>query len=348
MDIVLVILGLALLILGHEFGHFSAAKSLKMKVEEFGIGFPPRLFGKKKGETIYSVNALPFGGFVKIYGEDGEENGDPEAFLNKSFWKKSVVVLAGIVMNFLIGWVMLAIVLMVGTAPHLMITSVENNSPAMQAGLKTGDVIKSAEVGGRVFTDPISDAEFASAVKDASDPAVRLTILRNGSTMQLSLDKRLNPPPGQGAIGVGLSEIGMPPEPFFQSLSDAAVEVWNFSLLIFGGLWTLISGIFVNPSVVNEVAGPVGIVVLASNATSIGIAYLVQLLALISVNLAVLNLIPFPALDGGRFLIFVIEKIRKKKISARVQLAVNGAGFALLILLMVFVTFNDVKNLVIH
>ncbi len=348
MDIVLVILGLALLILGHEFGHFSVAKFLKMKVEEFGIGFPPRLFGKRKGETLYSVNALPFGGFVKLYGEDGEKSEDPDAFLNKPFWEKSLVVLAGIAMNLVLGWVMLAAVLITGTPAHLMIVNVERGSPAAAAGLQTGDVIQKATIGNTTLSDPISDTAFVNAVKDAANPAVSLTIVRDGTVVPIALEKRANPPAGQGALGIGLSDIGAAPEPFFRGLGDAAAETVDFSLLIFGGLWTLVSGIFTNPSVMQGVAGPVGIVVLASHATSIGVMYLVQLLGLISINLAVLNLIPFPALDGGRFFVFIIEKIRGKKISTKVQLAVNGAGFALLILLMVFITVNDVRNLIIR
>ncbi len=348
MDIVLVILGLALLILGHEFGHFSAAKMLKMKVEEFGIGFPPKIFGKKKGDTVYSVNALPFGGFVKIYGEDGEKNDDPDAFVNKPFFKKSIVVLAGIFMNFVLGWLFLSVVFMVGTPEHLMIASVESQSPAMRAGLQEGDIIKQIEIGGQKLSDPINDTKFIDLVKSSSDATVNLEILRGAKNLNISLEKRSNPPAGQGEIGIGLADIGYSPQPFFKSIYLAASETVNFSILILGGLWTLITGVFVNPSVIKGVAGPVGIVALASKATSIGFAYLIQFLALISINLAVLNLLPFPALDGGRFLVFIMEKIRGKKISSKVQMVVNGAGFAALILLMIFVTFNDVKNLIVH
>ncbi|MCL4399902.1 RIP metalloprotease RseP [Patescibacteria group bacterium] len=348
MDILLVILGLGFLILGHEFGHFSVAKSMKMKVEEFGIGFPPRIFGRKKGDTVYSVNALPFGGFVKLYGEEDEKAGDSEAFLNKPFYQKSLVVLAGIFTNFVIGWILLTVVLVSGTPTHLMIASVEKGSPAETAGLKEGDIIKKVNIGETSMSDPINDTAFVNLVKNSSDASVSLLIMRGKKSMDINLEKRLNPPPGKGAIGISLVDIGAPPEPFFKSIADAFLETVNFSLLIFGGLWSLISGIFVNPSVIEGVAGPVGIVALAANATSIGIVYLLQLLALISVNLAVLNLLPFPALDGGRFLFFLIEKIRGRKISSKIQLAINGAGFFILIILMVFVTFNDVRNLVIH
>ncbi len=349
MEIVLVILGLGILILGHEFGHFSVARILKMKVEEFGIGFPPKLFGKKaKSGIVYSVNALPFGGFVKLYGEDDNKSGDPEAFLNKPFRKKAFVVLAGVIANFILGWLLLSVVLIAGTPEHLMIASVENNSPAAEAGLKEGDIVKQITMGGKSLSDPIIDNDFVNLVKGSSEAAVSLSILRGTQSFNVALDKRLSPPPGQGAIGIGLVDIGAAPEPFFKSFSDAALETVNFSWLILSGLWTLLTGLFTNPSVIKGVAGPVGIVALASEASAIGFAYLVQLLALISINLAVLNLIPFPALDGGRFLVFLIEKIRGKKISSKIQLAVNGIGFAALVLLMIFVTFNDVRNLIVH
>lgn len=349
MDIVLVILGLAILILSHEFGHFSVAKMLKIKVEEFGIGFPPRLFGKKaKSETIYSVNALPFGGFVKLYGEGEEKASDSEAFLNKKFWQKSVVVLAGIVINLLLGWIFLSIVFTLGTPEHLMISSVSPGSPAAQAGVKEGDIVQKLTIDNVTLSDPIVDSDFVSAIKNSTDRSLQVTLLRGNKSIAVNLEKRLNPPSGQGTIGVGLTNIGAAPKSIPKSLSDAAVATAEFSWLILGGLWSLITGIFANPNIIKNVAGPVGIISLASQATSLGLAYLLQLLALISVNLAVLNLIPFPALDGGRFLVFLIEKIKGRKISTRIQLIINGTGFALLILLMIFVTVNDVRNLFVN
>ncbi len=296
MSTVLVIIGLALLIFVHEAGHFVSAKLMKMKVEEFGFGFPPRIWGKKIGETLYSVNALPFGGFVRLLGED-EETTTKGGFMDQPFWKRLPVLLAGVVMNFVIGWLLLTVVFMAGAPQHLAIADVASGSPAYVAGMKSGDIVTEAVIGNETLRDPIDVNAFVDAVKNSAAPDVTLMMIRgSGAPQTITLTKRTNPPEGQGALGVSLAEIGIQPQSFFGSFLSGIEEAWNTTVLVVQGLVQFIGGLFVNPgATMQEVAGPVGIVFLASQADSLGFVYFLNLLALISLNLAVLSLIPFPA-----------------------------------------------------
>lgn len=337
MIFVIVIIGLAILVLVHEFGHFLTAKILGVKVEEFGVGFPPRVFGKKIGGTIYSVNALPFGGFVRLHGEDKPHGG----FNDEPAWKKSIVVVAGVLMNLILGWVFLSIVFMTGVPKHLVVSDVAAGSPAMNAGLKTGDVVINVSSGNLGLTDPISADDFSRLVKSGQG-AVNMKIERGSEKLNAALSPRANPPEGQGPLGVIITEMGFEPQPFFGSFVSGFSATWDTVKLVFLGLISFFTQLFTAPGAIENVAGPVGIVFIAVQATSLGFAYLIQLLALISINLAILNLLPFPALDGGRFLFVLLEKIVGRPISRQAQIWINGAGFAILIFLMIFVTVKDV------
>jgi regulator of sigma E protease len=353
MIFVIVILGLAVLVLIHEFGHFLVAKLLGMKVEEFGIGFPPRILKKKIGETLYSINLLPFGGFVRIYGEDeaasdladgkmGKER--KKGFNDELAWKKSLVVLAGVFMNVALGWLLLSLVFMVGVPRHLMIAEVAPNSPAFTAGLEPGDIITGVEAGDLKLSDPVSSDDFTKLVRSYPMP-VNFEIGRGEQKLNLDILPRANPPQGQGPIGINITEVGFEAQPVLQSLASGFSSGWETVKMVFSGLGIFVAQIFTSPQTIQNVAGPVGIVVLAAQATSLGFIYFIQLLALISINLAVLNLLPFPALDGGRFLFLIIDKLRGKPVPHKVQAWVNAAGFVILILLMVFVTVKDIGRL---
>ncbi len=345
MIVILVIVGLSLLILVHEFGHFLAAKLSGVKVEEFGLGFPPRLFGKKIGETVYSVNLLPFGGYVKIFGEDGSEETkrDDKSFSNQPISRRSAIILAGVLMNVILGWFILSLVFTIGAPEHLMVAEVASGSPAAEAKLKSGDVILEARAG-EVLGDPVKSAAFVDLVESAPGE-ISLKLKRGKDVYDTTLAPRKNPPAGQGPIGVSLVEIGFPAEPFFESFYRGLTATFQTLGLVAVGLWTFFSRLFVSPEVLETVAGPVGIFALSAQAGYLGLVYLFQLLAFISLNLAVLNLIPFPALDGGRFLLLIIEKIKGKPISRRFQIVVNAAGFVFLITLMLIVTWRDVGRL---
>jgi len=351
MIIAAVILGLAVLVLVHELGHFAAAKWFGVKVEEFGIGYPPKILWKKIGETVYSLNLLPLGGFVRIHGEDeGEGTGAAleagRGFIHKAAWKRAVILIAGITMNVFAGWIIFSAVFMIGSPEHLMISGVSEGSPAAAEGLALGDVVTRATFGSVTMDDPIRADAFIAAVKEANGSRIALSLSRNGETKEVTIVPRVNPPEGQGALGVELADAGFPREPFFAAIADGFTTTFSVLWMTVKGFVMLILGVFTEPrTALQGVAGPIGIFTLAAETGKIGFTYLAQLIGFISINLAVLNLIPFPALDGGRVLFLLIEKIKGKPISSRSQRMVNATGFVMLILLMILVTIHDVRKM---
>lgn len=345
----LVVLGLALLIIGHEAGHFAAARFFKLKVEEFGFGFPPRIFAKRKGETEYSLNWVPFGGFVKIAGENGEfalaesrpsEAGLPEEdkkrfLFAQPAWKRSAVLLAGVAVNFLIGWLLLSIIFSVGTPPVLLISGVQPASPAEQVGLRAGDVISGYSTA-KAFTD------FVNAHRGEE---ISIPISRGGKAFAARVTPRVKTGEHEGAVGVLLAEGGV-------ARMNPLAAVWNglrqsiaIIGLTVGAFYELAKNLLVHGTLVSDVVGPVGIFSVAQESSRIGFIYFVQLLSLISLNLAVVNLIPFPALDGGRFLLVLIEKLKGSPVPKRFEILANGLGFIILILLMGVLTIRDIHRL---
>jgi len=350
---ILVIIGLSLLILGHEAGHFFAAKIFGLKVDEFGFGFPPRIKAWKKGETEYSVNWLPFGGFVKIGGERGEfemvnpndaekSEGEKKAadktrlLYAQPAWKKSVIMLAGVFMNFLLGWFFLSLILMIGAPQALVVGGVQPNSPALQAGIMAGDIVKD-------FTSAQGFIDFVNVHRGEQ---TAITVIRNNKEISFTVVPHVHTAPNEGALGVGLAETGTPREGFFAAVKDGFVNAGIILWLTIGALYQLIIQLFAHASLLPGVVGPVGIFGLAEETGKIGLVYLLQLMGIISLNLTIVNLIPFPALDGGRFVMAIIEKIKGGALSYKVEAWVNGLGFALLLLLMVLLTIRDVSGLI--
>lgn len=366
----IVIIGLSLLILGHEAGHFFVAKLFKLKVNEFGFGFPPRIFAWRsrrlikdgetlrqgfdselsrtaQGETEYSFNWLPFGGFVKIAGENGELGSDEAIrgpvndtdkrrfFFAQPAWKKSLIILAGVTVNFLIGWFLISVILMVGVPKALIISDVQLNSPASHVGIQTGDIIKNYTLA----------ENFTKFINDHRGQSVDVEIKRGEQDLTLSVVPRMQTNPGEGAIGVVLVEGGEEKIGFFPAVWEGLKRAIFISWLTVFSFYQLFKTLFFQGSLLPGVVGPVGIFSVASETGKIGLIYLVQLISLISLNLAIVNLIPFPALDGGRFLMILIEKIKGSPISRKIESAVNVAGFVFLIFLMVVLTARDVGNL---
>lgn len=337
-----------------------------MRVDEFGFGFPPRLFSKKKGETTYSFNLLPFGGFVKIYGEDPEKEqssngagGEDEQRLFYKFpvWRRTAVVIAGVVMNVLLAYVLFAAGHMLGTPSaindsvpaeevqnvQVQLVAVNEGSPAAEAGLQPQDHIVALRAG-----DERVDVSRVSQVQEFIDrhlgEEITFVVARGEETRELAVFARPDPPEGQGATGVSLVRVGLVRSAPHTALWEGAKTTWNLTgatLSAFGGM---ISRAVTQGEVPRDVSGPVGIAVLTGTVRDLGASYVVQFIAIISLNLAILNLIPFPALDGGRLVFLFAEKLKGSPVSKKVEGIAHATGFALLILLIIFITFHDINR----
>ena len=348
--IIFVIIFLSILILVHELGHFLTAKKFGLLVEEFGFGLPPKIWKKKIGETVYSMNALPFGGFVKILGEDGANSGSREkerSFVNLSIGKRAIIIAAGVLMNFLLGWIVLSIIFMIGIPQVVLITEIKQNSPAAEISLKTGDqIIEINSV--KIATDNkniFGSEQVIKIINENRGKETAIKIKRNGEIIDFSVIPRINPPAGEGSLGISLIDAGLPKQniliSFWEGLKASLILIKTIALAIFD----LIAKAFIGKASLEAITGPIGIVKITSQAGSLGFVYLLQLLALISLNLAVINIFPFPALDGGRLIFLGIEKIKGSPLNHKFEKITNAIGFGLLIFLMLIITIKDIIRL---
>jgi len=348
--IIAIIIFLSVFVLIHELGHFLAAKKFGLLVEEFGFGLPPRIWGKKIGETIYSINALPFGGFVKIYGENREEeptqntrrvdsghsdkfviSGRNRSFSNLSISKRALIIASGVLMNFLLGWLLISVIFSIGVPQAILITKVELNSPAAEIGLQAGDKILSAGAD-----------NFIKFIDEHRGQEIVIKIERNGEIKEFKTIPRINPPAGEGALGIALMESGLAKQKFLSSIWEGLKTSVEIIQAVFVAIFNLISKVFIGQASLKQIAGPVGIVKMTAQAGNLGFVYLLQLLALISLNLVVINILPFPALDGGRLLFLLIEKIKGSPLPARFERYANTVGMALLLFLMAIITIKEI------
>ncbi len=346
---------LGILVLVHEFGHFYVAKKAGMRVDEFGFGFPPRIFGIKKGETVYSINWIPFGGFVKVYGEQGEGENDPRSFASNSAGSRAKVLVAGVVMNLLLAAFLLGLGNFLGLRIGLLdgdagardikiqIINVSQDSPAQAAGLNPLDEIIRLEKGVEVVS--VGEVEEVQTfVKRYAGQEIFVVIGRNGGELKLNLVPRKDPPPGQGELGISLVKTGVVSYPWYEAAWRGVRDTGIMTANIAVALAIFFKNLFVDSSQIADVSGPVGIAVLTGQAAGLGFNYLLQFVALLSINLAVLNIMPFPALDGGRLLFIGIEKVKGSPVSKKIENLVNAAGFALLLALMIWITVKDVAK----
>jgi len=350
LGIIFVIIFLSILILVHELGHFLTAKKFGLLVEEFGFGLPPKIWKKKIGETVYSMNALPFGGFVKILGEDGANSGSREkerSFVNLSIGKRAIIIAAGVLMNFLLGWIVLSIIFMIGIPQVVLITEIKQNSPAAEISLKTGDqIIEINSV--KIATDNkniFGSEQVIKIINENRGKETAIKIKRNGEIIDFSVIPRINPPAGEGSLGISLIDAGLPKQniliSFWEGLKASLILIKTIALAIFD----LIAKAFIGKASLEAITGPIGIVKITSQAGSLGFVYLLQLLALISLNLAVINIFPFPALDGGRLIFLGIEKIKGSPLNHKFEKITNAVGFGILIFLMLIITIKDIIRL---
>lgn len=367
LTIIIAFISLIGLMVLHEFGHFILAKKFGVRVEEFGIGFPPRLFGKKIGETIYSLNLLPLGAFVRMYGET-ERIGDPKSFTGKPFWQKALIVLGGVISFWIIAAILLSIVMGLGVPtvigdeedhdlvnPKVQIAAVASHSPAEIAGIRVGDTIKkvsislnSEETTGSEATGSYNQfsinkvKELQKFIAAHKGQEIILTIQRGKEITDISLIPRVSPPENEGAIGVILVRTVLKSYPWYLApiegikatvlLTIGALKGWGLALI------NLISR---KPTGV-QIMGPVGIFGLFTQVSQLGVSYFLQFVAIISVFIALFNIIPIPVTDGGKLLFLIIEKIRGKALNQKIEQNINVICFALLIGLMIWVTIKDI------
>jgi regulator of sigma E protease len=373
MSIIIFIVILLVLVLVHEFGHFFTAKRFGIRVDEFGFGFPPKLFSKKIGETEYSINALPFGGFVKIFGESFEEADMVEVgFLDKDSkdlsrslvskppWQQAIVLFAGIFANFLLAWLLFSIGFMsglptsVGAEPagttlsnvHLTVVSVLPKSPAENAGLKVGDKIVNIKSGNN-FTSYVSAETIKSFVVGNSGKEIDIGYTRGKNTeiIDAKMIPAISSSTSEPFIGISMDMIGTAKLPPGGALWQGLVLDWSMTKGTALGLYTLIVDGIRGKGSFAAVTGPVGMVGIVGDAYKFGFVYLLSFAALISINLAIINLLPFPALDGGRLFFLLIEKIKGSRINPKFANMANMIGFSILILLMLLITYHDVIKL---
>ena len=353
--ILIFLLVISVLVLVHELGHFVVAKRAGMRVEEFGFGFPPRLWAYKRGETTYTINLIPFGGFVRIFGEEGEHRNTPGSFSHSGFWSQMAVVVAGVFMNFLLAVVLLMITNFAGlrvglfdaqtiaraTDRKVQILEIAPDSPADKGGLRALDEIVGFRTDGIVVTTDTPEAVQTFAYAHAGQATTM--VVRRGSTLtDVPLQLRVAQGPTQGPIGISLAMTGVIRFPWYESIWRGAVDAWELFVATIVGYGGLLFSLFSTGRLGTDVSGPIGIAALTGQAARVGFTYLLQFVAMISVNLSVLNILPFPALDGGRAVIVLAERIRGKALRESTERSINAIGFAILIALMVAVTVKDI------
>lgn len=373
--VIIFIIILGLLIFVHEAGHFFVAKRNGIKAEEFGFGFPPRIAGIYKNaktgkykmlsgnkniktkNTIYSINWIPLGGFVKIKGENGEGKKESDSFASKSAWKRSKVLAAGVVMNFVFAWFLILIVFLLGVpqtidpgkaggpGSKIQITQVALDSPAKAANLETGDEILKSQTdlsGKKVSLKSTQD--FIDYINSQKGNEITLGVKRAGKTLFIKITPRKNFPKGQGPLGVALSETVIQKYSFFPAVWNSAKTTFDLIISILVALWGIIVNLFAGKGVGADISGPVGIAVFTKKVAGLGLVYVLQFAAILSINLGVINILPFPALDGGRILFVAIEKMKGSPVSQKVEQSFHTVGFVLLIILLILVTFRDVTR----
>ncbi|MFH1925692.1 MAG: M50 family metallopeptidase [Chloroflexota bacterium] len=334
---------LVVLIIAHEFGHYITAKASGVTVEEVGIGFPPRLLSLKRGGTIYSLNAIPLGGFVKMAGEE-----DPKvagSLASKSIPVRLLTLSAGSLMNLLLPLLLFSVAFMV---PHnivygqVQVDEVSANSPAARAGIVTGDTI--LEVNGQKVNN-IGDLQRPVQLNLGREIAV-LVEHADASTEEVRVVPRWQPPEGEGAIGVAVRMVSptvvRQSYPFWRAIPMGVRECIDTFVLFKNGIIGLIIG-----SVPRIVAGPVGIAQITGEVAQAGLSPLLEFAAFLSINLAIINLLPLPALDGGRIAFVFLEWVRRgRRVPARIEGMIHMAGFALLITCILLVTYQDIIRIV--
>lgn len=346
---------LGILVLVHEFGHFIVAKLFKVKVEEFAFGFPPTIWSKTKGETKYMINLIPFGGYVKLLGEDGSNQDDPRSFVSKSHFAKAAIIVAGITMNLILGGLFLGLAFMIGLPTISSNYQKEYPYAQVSTSIVAYEINKESDFSDKIIPgDKIMDIngqsvnsveQFKNIIQNYKDQTINLQIKRNQDLFVVSGHPSFSETNQAYQVGVVLTEEQTIKYPFYLAIPMGFVEMFKLLKSMIVALYEIIRDLITVHQVPVAIAGPVGIYKIAATASEMGLVYLIQLTSLLSINLALINILPIPALDGGRLLFIVLEKIRGKKISANLENIVHTAGFVVIIGIILLVTISDIKNL---
>jgi len=353
MDILIFVLALSILVLVHEFGHFFAAKITGVKVEEFGLGLPPRIVGKKRWGTIWSLNWLPIGGFCKLFGEDPNEKGatkEKNSFLSKNAWEKGLIVLGGVIMNIVLAVVIFSLVYSIVGVPietdKVKIIGVAERSPAVEAGLKEGDWVKNVN-----GVEIKKGSELTEEVVKLAGENVQMLINREGEDMDLVVAVRKEAPEGEGLMGIVISNTEMEKikwYQFYKGIGAGFKEAYFWGKVIGGGVYQMISGLLMG-QVPKDVSGPIGMYEATSSIRSNqGLLAVIHFFGVVSVNLAVVNVLPFPALDGGRIIFVLYELLTKKRANEKFEAMINNIGMIILLGLILLITIGDISKLFIR
>ena len=353
MDILIFVVALSILVLVHEFGHYFAAKLTGVRVEEFGLGLPPKIFGIKKWGTLWSLNWLPIGGFCKLFGEDSTENEtkkSQDSFLAKNPWQKALIVLGGVMMNLVLAIVVFATVYVIMGVPietdRVSIIGVAENSPAQEGGLKTDDIV--LKVGD---VDIKKGSVLTGEIAKYKGKKVNLLVKRKGTEdiIKVSIFVREKAPEGQGLMGVVISNTEMQKikwYEFYKGIGAGFKEAYYWGKIIGGGLYQMVAGLFTG-KMPSDVSGPIGMYKATSSIrNNQGFLAVIHFFGVVSVNLAIVNVLPFPALDGGRIMFVLYEILTKKRANEKFEIIVNNVGMMILLGLILLVTIGDVMNLV--
>jgi regulator of sigma E protease len=352
-SILIFLLVLSILILVHEFGHYYMAKRAGVWVEEFGIGIPPKLFAKKIGETKYSINLIPFGGFVRLHGEGSEEEVDKpkRAFINKSKKQRIGIIVAGVIMNCILAIASFAVVYLFAGIPketgHVSVVDVAAGSPAEEVGLRAGDIIEVVN-----DVEVTSTNEFMFELNKYIGQEVVIDVIgveEQGATRSVEIFLREFPPEGEGPMGavVSSAEVDFPPlwKRPFEGIYYGFKEAVFWGVAVINGFVKIFSDLFkgVAPK---DIAGPIGIYAITSEVAKVGILALINFIGILSVNLAIFNIIPFPALDGGKLLFIGIESIIGRKVLPKIESFIHMIGMILILIMLFAVTAHDIQRLI--
>jgi regulator of sigma E protease len=353
MSLLLFFLTLSILVLIHELGHFLAAKSRGVLVEEFGLGLPPRIFGVKIGETIYSINLFPFGGFVKLFGEEADRKIDKKlknrAYFYKKNWEKLIIIISGVLGNFILAWFLISYLFTQGVpvpSNKIKVEKILKNSPAAQADLRQGDIIKKVILTNNQSYQLESAQDLILISNKYRGKKITLIINRNNQEIKKILVPRINPPKGEGPLGISISSFEEKKYLWYQAPFYGLIDSIKITHKIINEIVKTSISILTLKKTNIDVAGPIGIAYYTNQVAQLGKNAYLQFLSLLSLNLAVINLLPFPALDGGRLAFIIYEMISRRKINKEFEQKLNMIGFFILISLAIIISARDISKLI--